>query len=136
MPPSAGLQSMTVADNYALSQRKKARNAEVVDTVLRLDSAVDQSVQKELADWLRDRYSEMGVGELLGLFSKCYLGAPYVDHQIVLTGDIIQHFKPEDVVPVAFAANRRLVQSAAYLYIEVYADGQSIPIRADGTPAI
>ena len=49
---------------------------------------------------------------------------------------IIEHFRPGDTVPAIYAAARPLAVSEAYAMIEIYSDGQVVPIRHDGTPAI
>ncbi len=72
----------------------------------------------------------------MGLFAKCYLGHPYVDHRLSLDGAIAEHYAAGDTVPPAFAPCRGLARSAAYAYIEVYGDGQVIPIRTNGNAAI
>ncbi len=87
-------------------------------------------------DWIQNHYAERGGGELVGLFAKCYLGDPFVDHHLGISHQILEHFTAEDQIPPVFAAARALVRSPAYLFVEVYADGTSIPVRADGDPAI
>lgn len=128
--------SHTVTSEYALRKRSMRRSAELLDTISRLDTATNPATQKELADWLNAMYEERGGGPLKGLFGHCYLGAPYIDHQMDLVGNISRHFRESDVPPPMFAAARPLARSTSYLYIEVYADGQIVPIRPDGTSAL
>ena len=87
-------------------------------------------------DWIQQVFDDRGAGQLLGLFAKCYLGHPYVDHRLSLDGSIAEHYRAGDDVPPAFLPCRGLARAAAYAYIEVYADGQVVPIRLDGNAAI
>lgn len=128
--------SHTVSDQYTLRKRQARRSAELADAITRLDTVTDPKVQKELADWINAMYEERGGGTVLGLFGHCYLGHPYVDHQMDLLGTITRHFTASDVPPPAFVLARPLARSTAYLYIEVYDDGQVVPVRPDGSSAI
>lgn len=121
--------------DYQIKQRRNRRSEELVAAIARMDAEIDPATRKELADWIQDRYNERAGGELLGLFARCHLGPPFVDHELSLAGHILRHYKPDDSVPPAFAPARPLVRSTAYLYVEVYSDGEIVPIRNDGTPA-
>ena len=116
------------------SQRRHRRSPELLAAIEQLDAEHDPATQKELIDWIAQNCVDEGRGELLGLFAKCYLGHPYVDHQLTLGHQILRHFTPEDAVPPAFAAARSLVRSPAYLFVEVYGDGSVIPVRGNGDP--
>lgn len=115
--------------------RRRRRDRELLDAVARVDTSTDPRQRKELADWIQDRYDEQVGGELMGLFARCQLGPPYIDHEITPAGGILRHFTPADTIPPEYLAARALVRSAAYLYIEIWSDGQVVPIRDDGTPA-
>ena len=121
---------------YTLRKRQSRRSADLVDAISRLDTVTDAQVLKDLAAWINSIYEERGGGSVLGLFGHCYLGHPYVDHQMDLAGNITRHFTPSDVPPPAFVLARPLARSTAYLYIEVYDDGQIVPVRPDGSSAI
>lgn len=116
--------------------RGKRRSKDILDAVARLDTTTDERTRREVLDWIGELYDQRQGGTLLGLFGKCYLGHPYVDHLMDLTGDIITHYKPEDLLPPAFGPARPLARSTAYLFVEVYSDGQVVPVRADGTSAV
>lgn len=122
---------------HARQRRRSRRAQELVEAVSQLDAATDPATLRDLAAWVDSRYRESDCGQLVGLFARCYLGPPFVDHQLDLTASLItEHYRPEDTVPPAFATCRSLAQSAAYDYIEIYSDGQIVPIRPDGSPAI
>ena len=128
--------SRAATSAYTLRKRQARRSADLVDAISRLDTVTDPQVQKDLADWINAMYDERDGGPVLGLFGHCYLGHPYVDHQMDLTGNITRHFTAADVPPPAFVLARPLARSTAYLYIEVYEDGQDVPVRPDGSSAI
>lgn len=133
-PARAGSQS--VGRSYTISQRNAVRSPELLEAIARLDTQTSPSARKELLEWIRSEYVARGGGELLGLMSKCYLGHPYVDHTLDLTGLILQHFAPRDPVPPGLAVARPVAQSGAYLYVEVYSDGMVVPVREDGRSAV
>lgn len=123
-----------VTSAYVRAQRRLKRSPELLRALEQLDAATDPATQQQLADWISQNCVDEGRGELLGLFAKCYLGHPYVDHQLSMAHQILRHFTPEDEVPPAFSMARSLVRSPAYLFVEVYGDGSVIPVRANGDP--
>lgn len=136
-PPSArpaGLVGTT--QRYHRDRRKLRRPKELLQAIAHLDPTVDPQAQHDLIDWISEYYSEANGGELIGMFSKCYLGAPYVDHQLSLAGSIVDHYRAGDMPPPQFAMCRPLARSDSYVFIEVYSDGQIVPIRLDGTAAL
>jgi hypothetical protein len=122
-----------VSTSYTLTNRRRARSGELVE---RLDLATDPTARAEIMDWITREYAERQGGELIGLFARCHLGPPYVDHRMTLAGAIIEHFAPWDRIPAPYDGARGLARSSAYAYIEVYADGQVIPVRQDGTSGV
>lgn len=109
------------------------RPQDLRDAVGRLDAGFDESVCKQLAEWIRDQY-ETGYGEApVGFFAVCRLGPPYVDHQLNLFQQIVRHFTPFEAVPEPFAAARMLVRSGGYAFVEVYPGGLLLPVLDDGT---
>ena len=116
--------------------RKLRRPQELLDAIAGLDTVQDEAVRAQILDWIQQSYEDRGGGIMIGLFGRCYLGHPYVDHRMSLDGSILEHFKGDESVPPAFEQCRALARSNAYAYIEVYADGQVVPIRIDGTSAI
>lgn len=137
---SLDVPSQTVAARttspQVMKNRSKRRSAELLEAIAQIDTITDPATQGELAAWINERYEERDGGTLVGLFGHCYLGDPYIDHRMDIAGNITQHFKPADGVPGPFAAARPLARSTAYLFIEIYDDGQVVPVRPDGSSAI
>lgn len=138
MPENLSANSVSAAPlaGYNLKKRAENRSQELLRAVASIDTTHDPAARRALLDWLHEEYAKRQVGHLLGLFGRCYLGPPFVDHQLSLTGDILQHFTAQDQVPPGFAAARPLVRSDAYLFVEVYSDGQVVPVRPDGSPTL
>lgn len=128
--------SMTVTSAHVRARRMAPRSAELVRAAIRLDVHSDDRVRREAMAWIQKTYDDRGGGPLLGLFGRCYLGAPYVDHLMDTSGAILQHYSPSQSVPTGFEPARPLVRSGSYAYIEVYLDGQIVPVREDGTSGI
>ncbi|HOF63765.1 MAG TPA: hypothetical protein PLL54_05615 [Dermatophilaceae bacterium] len=110
------------------------RSRDLVDAVLRIDTTTDPAAMRDLMEWIREQYAARQGGTLVGLFGRCYLGTPYVDHHMTMSGSILEHFTPSDDPPPLFVPARGLARSDAYCFIEVYDDGLIVPIRRDGTP--
>ncbi|MFF1357677.1 hypothetical protein [Streptomyces sp. NPDC058297] len=114
-------------------ERWQARSQELRAAVARLDAGVDEAARRQLADWIREEYTT-SYGEIpLGFFSRCYLGPPYVDHQLNLFQVIVRHFAPSDPVPEPFSGARMLVRTGGYAFVEVYSGGLLLPVLDDGT---
>lgn len=124
---------VTPAERRARATR---RGAELLDAVSRIDTYTTPQAQAEIRSWLQEVYEARGGGMLLGLFSHCYLGAPYIDHVLDFGGEIVDHYTPSQTVPAIYMPARAYAISEAYRYIEIYADGQVIPIRHDGTSVV
>ena len=123
-------------DDYTRSKRNQRRSQEILDAIAQIDVTNDPTARQQTHDWIREVYDNRQGGELLGLFSRCYLGAPFVDHRLSITGGIMEHYKADDPVPPGFGPARPLARSSAYLFIEIYTDGQVVPIRNDGSSAL
>ena len=126
----------SAARTLALRKRTLRRSAELMRAITQVDVTTDPAARNELLKWINDVYEDRGGGVLLGLFSHCYLGHPFIDHRLDLGGRILTHFTAADAVPPGFEAARPLARSTAYSFIEVYGDGQVVPIRQDGSSAI
>jgi hypothetical protein len=114
---------------------RRARGAALLDSVARLDASLDEAVRRQLADDIAAGYvNDHGGAVPLGFLAKCHLGPPYVDHRLSLLESILEHYAPSDHVPPLFADARPLIRSGAYLYVEIYSNGQLVPVRLDGTP--
>lgn len=114
-------------------RRREPRSGELLQAVRNLDLTQDAAYRAELTEWIEDAYTERMGGVLLGLFARCHLGPPYVDHRLTVVGHILEHYRPTDIVPPPFDAARTLAQSPVYEYVEVYSDGDIIPVLADGS---
>lgn len=117
--------------------RRSIRSQELIEAVQRLDVTTDPAAANAIMKWINDEYANRQGGTLLGLFSRCYLGDPYVDHRLDLSGGyIVEHYTRDQSPPAPFQGARPLARSNAYIYIEVYDDGTVVPVRADGRPVI
>lgn len=123
-------------EGFSLKKRAEIRSEELLRAVRSIDTTIDPATRAALMAWLNEEYAKRQVGQLLGLFSQCYLGPPYVDHRLSLTGSILEHYTADDAVPPGFSPARPLVRSGSYLFVEVYSDGQIIPVRPDGSPVL
>ncbi len=112
------------------------RTADMVEALHQIDVAPTATAQREIIEWLDEVYESRGGGLIVGLFGHCYLGPPYVDHAFDLGGAIKQHYTLRDPLPAVYAPARPFATSEAYAYIEIYGDGQVIPIRPDGTAVL
>lgn len=128
--------TQSAADSLMMRKRNVRRSADLVRAITQVDVTTDPAAQRELMEWIEGAYADRGGGVLIGLFSHCYLGHPYVDHRLDISGRIITHFTASDTVPPGFDLARPLARSTAYAFIEVYGDGQVVPVRNDGTSAI
>ncbi|GAB7074019.1 hypothetical protein [Streptomyces sp. JCM 18897] len=109
------------------------RSAALLGTVPRLDQAVDEEAARRFAESVAGAYAEEFGAVPLGLVARCLLGPPYVDHILNLSGVIVRHFAPHTAMPEPFDRARMLARSDGYLYVEVFSDGLTVPVRPDGT---
>lgn len=120
-------------DRSALALRMRLRSQQVMQTMTVVDAQVDQVAKVELMQWIRDEYAQTYGGMIIGTFARCYLGPPYVDHKLDLLGSILEHYGPNDDPGQPYSNARGLVRSGAYAFVEIYSDGQIVPILPDGT---
>lgn len=117
--------------------RRVIRDEELLAAVQRLDTTTSPTMVAALMRWIEDEFERRQGGQLIGLFGRCYLGPPYVDHRMDLGGGfIVEHFTRGQSPPLPFREARPLARSNAYAYVEVYDDGALVPIRTDGRPVI
>ncbi|MEU5537262.1 hypothetical protein [Streptomyces sp. NPDC020362] len=109
------------------------RSRKLLDAVGRLDAGLDEQACRSLAEWLREQYTTAYGSVPLGYVARCYLGPPYVDHQLSLLGVIVRHFSAAEPMPEPFSAARMLARSGGYACVEVYDDGLILPVLDDGT---
>ena len=120
-------------DRSTLAARMRPRNQELLQTLSQVDVQVDQVAQANVMQWIREEYDQRHGGMLLGMFSKCYLGPPFVDHKLDMLGSILEHYSPNDDPGYPYSKARGLARSGSYAFIEIYSDGQIVPILPDGT---
>lgn len=135
IPSQAVRAAQAPANLFDQRTRSRRRPAELLDAIQQLDVTTDDAARRELLKFVGELYEQFG-GTPLGLFAKCWLGAPYLDHIVSLGGSIVRHFKETETVPEAYAPARPLARNSAYRFIEVHSDGSVIPIRTNGTPVI
>ncbi|OIJ65159.1 hypothetical protein [Streptomyces mangrovisoli] len=111
----------------------RSRSRRLLDAVRTLDAGLDDQACRALAEWVREEYRSDHGDVPLGFVARCYLGPPYVDHQLNLFHVIVRHFAPAEPMPDPFSAARMLARSGGYAYIEVYGDGLILPVLEDGT---
>lgn len=120
-------------DRSKLASRMRCRDQQLIQTLSQVDVQVDQVAQANVMQWIREEYEDRYGGMLLGMFSKCYLGPPFVDHKLDLFGSILEHYSPNDDPGYPYSKARGLARSGSYAFIEIYSDGQIVPILPDGT---
>lgn len=121
---------------HVVRARRAPRSRDILRAVVDIDVATDPMTRKQLTEWLKETYDLRGGGELLGLFAKCHLGHPYIDHRLALAGEILEHYTSADTVPEPYARARAYARNDAYEFIEIYSDGAVVPVRANGEIAI
>lgn len=120
-------------DRSALANRLKARTPELMQALAQVDHTVDETSRVEIMRWIQEDYNARQGGALLGMFSKCYLGPPFIDHKLDLLGSILQHFSLSEDPGYPYSQARGLVRSGSYAFVEIYSDGMIVPILPDGT---
>lgn len=117
--------------------RSVVRSEDLVRAVQSLDTTTDPQMLEAIKKLIADDYESRQGGRLVGLFGKCYLGEPFIDHRFDLSGSmILEHFTRDQEPPPPFIPARPFARSEAYAYIEVYDDGCVIPIRGNGKPVL
>lgn len=131
--PSTKVSASADVDRLTLSNRLKRRSSELIAAIGQLDSSVDTSARAAIMTWIQEEYDARQGGMLIGLFAKCYLGHPYVDHKLSLARTILEHYSLAQDPGYPYNKARGLAWSGAYAFIEIYSDGAIIPVRTDGT---
>lgn len=129
-------EEVTKLPPHVVRARRTPRSRDIMQAVVDIDVATDPMTRKQLTDWLKEAYDLRGGGALVGLFAKCHLGPPYVDHKLAIIGEILEHYTPTDTIAEPYTRARAFARNDAYLYIEVYSDGAVVPVRANGESAI
>lgn len=121
------------ASQFELHNRRMARSEQILEAVSNLDRTQDPAYRQELMNWIEQAYSERMGGKLVALFARCFLGHPYRDHHLSLTKNVVEHYTHYEDVPPIFREARNLALSPRYAFIEVYSDGETVPVEVDGT---
>lgn len=105
---------------------RKKRSAAYMKACQELDAGGHTTNTKQVAAFvqaLKDEFPEIELaGVLIGVVSKCYLGAPYEVHTLDPAGGIIEHYKTGQALPGGMEKARRLAAVGGYAFIEVYTD--------------
>lgn len=118
---------------WELENRHAVRSQQILEAVRSLDTTTNETYKQQIIDHIDELYKQRFGGHLVALFAKCYIGYPYVDHYVSIDGAIVEHHKDSDTVPPLFQPARSLAASPQYAYIEIYSDGEVVPIAEDGT---
>ena len=111
--PSQAL-APAVVTPFERSRRSPPRSHEVMQAVRNLDMTQDAAYRANLISWIEQAY---------------------IDHRMTVAGRIVEHYTPSDTVPDLYREARALARSPVYAYIEVYGDGELVPVLEDGTRA-
>jgi hypothetical protein len=133
--PSSSQRAQATAQTAAGTRANlvRPRHSGLFQAIHRLDQQIDEAGRRELTAWISDQYTR-DYGDIpLGFLARCYLGPPYIDHRLDLLQSIAEHFTPDSVVPAPFDRARSLVRSSSYEFVEVYASGTLVAVRADGS---
>lgn len=109
-------------DRYLRQKRSKR----YMDAMHQLDAGghvMNRSQVEAILDIIRQELPEVELtGILLGVVSKCYLGAPYEVHTLDAGSQIIEHFKMGHPLPNGMEKARGLALRGGYDFVEVYVD--------------
>lgn len=107
---------------------RKPRSKKYMEAIRRLDAGghvTNQTKVNEMLAAIREEFPELElaqVSNLLGIVSKCYLGAPYEVHSLDVAGRIVEHYKAFYKMPGELEKARSLAIHGGYEFIEVYTD--------------
>jgi len=132
--PSQAL-APAVVTSFERSRRSPPRSHEVMQAVRNLDMTQDAAYRANLISWIEQAYIDRMGGLLIGLFARCHLGEPYIDHRMTVAGRIVEHRRRAAPLPDRSRGARAPARSPVYAYIEVYGDGELVPVLEDGTRA-
>lgn len=130
--PSSTTRNSLHTRSLQVEKIRAPRHAGLFEAIQRLDTQMDQQARRELLDWVQAEY-EQNFGRVpIGMVAACYLGAPFVDHMLDLTGNILEHYAAAQSMPAPFAKARSLARHKAFAFIEVYSDGSLMPVSHNG----
>lgn len=118
---------------------RKPRSKEYMEAIHKLDAGGhvhNQTKVNGIIDAIREEFPEVELGGiLLGIVSRCYLGAPYEVHTLDMSGQIIEHYTAGTTLPGGMEKARALAARGGYDFIEVYADCCRA-VSANGTVSV
>lgn len=109
-------------DRYLRQKRSKR----YMDAMHQLDAGghvMNRRQVDAILDIIRQEFPEVELnGILLGVVSKCYLGAPYEVHTLDAGSQIVEHYKMGHPLPNGMEKARNLALRGGYDFVEVYVD--------------
>ena len=107
---------------------RKPRSKEYMDAIHKLDAGgrvYNRNKVNSMIAAIQQEFPELelaGISMMVGIVSKCYLGAPYEVHSLDISGAIIEHYKAFQKMPDGLEKARGLALHGGYDFIEVYTD--------------
>lgn len=105
---------------------RKPRSGAYMEAVCSLDSgahAHNRHRTEEILHAIAEEFPQVEIAEvLLGIVSRCYLGAPYEVHCLDISGSIIEHYKRGESMPGGLEKARGIALCGSYEVVEVYID--------------
>lgn len=107
---------------------RQPRSKEYMEAIHKLDAGghvYNQNKVNNMLAAIQKEFPELelaGVSFMIGIVSKCYLGAPYEVHSLDVNGKIIEHYKVFQKMPGGLEKARGLAIHGGYDFIEVYSD--------------
>lgn len=114
------------------------RSKSYLEHIKKLDAGThhhDKTSLEELKNSIQKELPANAFGLLIGIVSKCYLGAPYEVHTLDFFGQIIEHYKVGESMRSDLEKARSLAKHNSYICIEVYSD-RMVAIANDGMASI
>lgn len=113
--------------SVALDKRlRQKRSKEYINGVAKLDAGgvnCSHNDIEELKQTIQNEFPDLSPAQyLIGIISKCYLGAPYVVHTLDLNLDIVKHYEKGESLPASMDRGQSLALHPRYAFIEVYND--------------
>jgi len=114
------------------------RSKSYLELISKLDAGVhhhNKTAWEELKSGIQHELPPNAFEMLIGIVSKCYLGAPYEVHTLDFFGQIIEHYKTGQSMKPDLERARNLAKHSSYICIEVYS-GKLVAVAHDGQASI
>ena len=139
LSPNSILTGAKVSSTVELERAlRMPRSKKYLEHIKNLDIGThhcDKTSLQELKNNIQKELPEAAMGLLIGIVSKCYLGAPYEVHTLDFWGQIIEHYKVGESMKSDLERARTLAKHHSYKCIEVYSD-RMVAIADDGLASI